>query len=258
MTAETLIVETRGRVGLIRLNRPQALNALSNKLIAELEEALDAFEADDSIGAIVLTGDERAFAAGADIKEMKDKTFMEAYLADFITKSWERTAQCRKPVIAAVAGFALGGGCELAMMCDFIIAAENAVFGQPEITIGIIPGAGGTQRLARLLGTARALDLILHATLLAPAEALALGVVHRVFPAERFREEARAFAQSLAERAPIALAAAKRAIRGGAELPLAEGLALEQEQFERTMRSQDAAGAMRAFLRGERFTWKGE
>ena len=161
MAYEMIIAETRGAVGVITLNRPKALNALCNQLVAELGQALDAFEADDAIGAIVITGSEKAFAAGADIKEMKDKSFMDCYLEDFITSAWERTAQCRKPVIAAVAGFALGGGCELAMMCDFIIAADTAVFGQPEITIGAIPGAGGTQRLTRAVGKAKAMDMCL-------------------------------------------------------------------------------------------------
>ena len=158
---ENILVSTKGRVGLITLNRPKALNALCDALVAELGQALDAFEADPQIGAVVITGSEKAFAAGADIKEMKDRSFIDVYTRDFITVGWERVAACRKPVIAAVAGFALGGGCEMAMMCDFIIAADTAKFGQPEITLGIIPGAGGTQRLARAVGKAKAMDLLL-------------------------------------------------------------------------------------------------
>jgi enoyl-CoA hydratase/carnithine racemase len=253
-----------GVVTLAHANPPrQTLTAAG---VAELHARLEALERDTSLRVLVLTGaGEGVFIAHYEVGEL-------AAAAEGSAKRPERAPDAAGPrrlclrlerlpavSVAALNGSAAGGGLELALACDFRLLADGPFrVGLPETSVGIIPGAGGTQRLARLLGTARALDLILHATLLAPAEALALGVVHRVFPAERFREEARAFAQSLAERAPIALAAAKRAIRGGAELPLAEGLALEQEQFERTMRSQDAAGAMRAFLRGERFTWKGE
>ena len=177
MNYENILLTRDGRVGIVTLNRPKALNALCDALIKELDHALDLLEDDSEIGAIILTGSEKAFAAGADIKEMKDRGFMDVYLSDFITKGWERVASCRKPVIAAVAGFALGGGCEVAMMCDIIIAAETAKFGQPEITLGIIPGAGGTQRLTRALGKAKAMDLVLTGRMMDAGEAERCGLV---------------------------------------------------------------------------------
>src|SRR5262249_18128030 len=185
MSFNTILLEKRDRVGLITLNRPKALNALCAELVAELEQALNELESDPGIGAIVVTGSEKAFAAGADIKEMKDRSFIDVFTSDFITKGWERLAQCRKPTIAAVAGYALGGGCEIAMMCDLIIAAENAKFGQPEITIGTIPGAGGTQRLTRALGKAKAMDLVLTGRMMDAAEAERSGLVARVGPADK-------------------------------------------------------------------------
>ena len=184
MTYSNILVETRGAVGLIALNRPKSMNALCDALVRELGEALNAFETDAAIGAIVLTGSDKAFAAGADIKEMQNRGFVDVYLADFVTKSWERVTTCRKPVIAAVAGFALGGGCELAMMCDTIIAADNAKFGQPEITLGVIPGAGGSQRLTRFVGKAKAMDMILTGRMMDAAEAERSGLVSRVVPAD--------------------------------------------------------------------------
>ena len=183
MAYENIEVESQGHVGIVRLNRPKALNALCDALIAELGRAFDDFEADDNIGAIVLTGSEKAFAAGPDIKEMAGKSYMDAYLEDFITDGWERVTVCRKPVIAAVAGYALGGGCELAMMCDFIIAADTAKFGQPEITIGTIPGAGGTQRLTRFVGKSKAMEMILTGRMMNAEEAERSGLVSRVVPA---------------------------------------------------------------------------
>jgi enoyl-CoA hydratase len=247
MTAETIIVETRGAVGLIRLNRPQALNALSAKLIEELAEALDRFERDEAIGVIVLTGSERAFAAGADIKEMKDKTFIDAYLDDFITKGWERAAQCRKPVIAAVAGFALGGGCELAMMCDFIIAAETAVFGQPEITIGTIPGAGGTQRLARFVGKSKAMEMVLTGRRMDAAEAERCGLVSRIVKAEELLEEALKTAEKIASFSRPAVMMAKEAVNRAFEMPLSEGIRFERRLFHATFASEDQKEGMLAF-----------
>jgi enoyl-CoA hydratase len=247
MTAETIIVETRGRVGLIRLNRPQALNALSTRLMEELEEALDAFEADDAIGAIVLTGNERAFAAGADIKEMKEKTFIDVYLGDFITRTWERTAQCRKPVIAAVAGFALGGGCELAMMCDFIIAAENAVFGQPEITIGIIPGAGGTQRLARFVGKSKAMEMTLTGRRMDAAEAERAGLVSRIVKVEELVEEAVKTAEKIASFSRPAVYMAKESVNRAFETSLSEGIRFERRVFHSGFATQDQKEGMAAF-----------
>jgi enoyl-CoA hydratase len=247
MNPETLLLETRGRVGLIRLNRPQALNALSTKLMEELEEALDAFEADDAIGAIVLTGNERAFAAGADIKEMKDKTFIEVYLGDFITRTWERTAQCRKPVIAAVAGFALGGGCELAMMCDFIIAAENAVFGQPEITIGIIPGAGGTQRLTRFVGKSKAMEMILTGRRMDAAEAERSGLVSRVVKLEELVEEAVKTAEKIASFSRPVVYMAKESVNRAFETTLSEGIRFERRVFHAGFGTEDQKEGMAAF-----------
>ena len=190
MAYENILVEKSDGVGLITLNRPAALNALCITLTEEMAVALDDMEADDSIGCILLTGSEKAFAAGADIKEMKDKTYMEAYGEDFITATWERITTCRKPVVAAVAGYALGGGCEMAMMCDFIIAAENAKFGQPEITLGVLPGAGGTQRLTRYVGKSKAMDLCLTGRMMDAAEAERAGLVSRVVPLESLQEEA--------------------------------------------------------------------
>ena len=247
MNAETLIIETRGRVGLIRLNRPQALNALSTKLMEELEQALDAFEADAAIGAIVITGNERAFAAGADIKEMKDKTFIEVYLGDFITKTWERTAQCRKPVIAAVAGFALGGGCELAMMCDFILAAENAVFGQPEITIGIIPGAGGTQRLTRYVGKSKAMEMMLTGRRMDAAEAERAGLVSRIVKLEELVEEAVKTAEKIASFSRPAVYMAKEAVNRAYETSLSEGIRFERRVFHSGFATADQKEGMAAF-----------
>jgi enoyl-CoA hydratase len=247
MTFETIVVERRGSVGLIRLNRPQALNALSTKLMKELASALDDLEADEAVGAIVLTGNERAFAAGADIKEMKSQTFIDAYLGDFITKDWERTAHCRKPVIAAVAGFALGGGCELAMMCDFIIAAETAVFGQPEITIGIIPGAGGTQRLARFVGKSKAMEMVLTGRRMDAAEAERAGLVSRVVKAEELVEEAVRTAEKIASFSrPIALMA-KEAVNRAFETTLSEGIRFERRVFHAAFATEDQKEGMSAF-----------
>jgi enoyl-CoA hydratase/carnithine racemase len=259
-----------GVVTLVHANPPR--HTLTAAGVRELHERLDALERDPALRVLVLTGGgEGVFIAHYEVGEL-------AAAAEGASRGAAPAAAPAPPrrlhpfhelclrlerlpaiTLAALNGNAAGGGLELALACDFRLLADGPFrIGLPETSVGIIPGAGGTQRLTRLLGTARALDLVLHATLLAPAEAAASGLVHRVFPAARFAAEVRAFAQDLADRAPIALAAAKRAIRAGAELPLAEGLALEQEQFERTLRSEDAAGAMRAFLRGERFTWKGE
>src|ERR1700724_166018 len=193
-----ILVERRGAVGIVTLNRPQALNALNAALIAELGMAFDDLEADPAIGAIVLTGSDKAFAAGADIKEMAEKTYIEAYTQDFITRGWERVAQCRKPVVAAVAGFALGGGCEIAMMCDIVIAADTARFGQPEINLGTMPGAGGTQRLPRFIGKAKAMDLCLTGRMMDVQEAERAGLVSRIVPADKLIEEALAIGERIA------------------------------------------------------------
>ncbi|TXH35971.1 MAG: enoyl-CoA hydratase [Rhodospirillaceae bacterium] len=247
MTYENILVARDGRVGIITLNRPKALNALCDALISDLGQALDAFEADAEIGAIILTGSEKAFAAGADIKEMKDRSFMDVYLSDFITKGWERVASCRKPVIAAVAGFALGGGCEVAMMCDIIIAAETAKFGQPEITLGIIPGAGGTQRLTRALGKAKAMDLVLTGRMMDAAEAERCGLVSRVVPSEKLMGEALAVANKIASMSlPITLFA-KESVNRAFETSLTEGLRFERRMFHAAFATEDQSEGMSAF-----------
>ena len=206
MAYEMIVVETQGRVGIIRLDRPKALNALCAQLIDELADAIDRYEADDNIGCIILTGSEKAFAAGADIKEMKDRDFIDVYTTDFITVGWERVSKARKPVVAAVAGYALGGGCEIAMMCDTIVAAENAKFDQPEINLGTIPGAGGTQRLPRFVGKAKAMDMCLTGRMMDADEAERSGLVTRVVPLDKLMEEAMATAESIAKKSlPITM-----------------------------------------------------
>jgi enoyl-CoA hydratase len=246
MTYANVIVETHGSVGLIRLNRPHALNALSAALMADLDAALEAFEADPAIGAIVLTGSEKAFAAGADIKEMQDKTFAEAFLDDFIAK-WERLTRVRKPVVAAVAGFALGGGCEIAMMCDFILAADTAKFGQPEIKLGVIPGAGGTQRLTRAVGKAKAMEMILTGRMMDAEEAERSGLVSRVVPAASLIEEAVKVAGSIAALSRPAVFAAKEAVNRAYETTLAEGVKFERRIFHSLFATEDQKEGMRAF-----------
>jgi enoyl-CoA hydratase len=243
-----ILVERRGAVGIVRLHRPQALNALNAALITELGAALDDFEADPAIAAIVLTGGDKAFAAGADIKEMADKTYLQAYTEDFITHGWERVAQCRKPVVAAVAGFALGGGCEIAMMCDIVIAADNARFGQPEINLGTMPGAGGTQRLPRFIGKAKAMDLCLTGRMMDAAEAERLGLVSRVVPADKLLEESIGVAQKIAELSmPIAMMV-KESVNRAFETTLAEGVRFERRLFHSTFATEDRKEGMAAFI----------
>jgi enoyl-CoA hydratase len=238
MAYETIIVEKHGKVGMIRLNRPRALNALNAQLIKELGEALSGFESDAAIGAIVLTGSERAFAAGADIKEMSGKTYTEAFLEDFIA-NWHVLAETRKPTIAAVAGFALGGGCELAMMCDFTIAAETAKFGQPEIKLGVIPGAGGTQRLARYVGKAKAMDLILTGRMMDAKEAERCGLVARVVPADKLVEEALKAAVTIAGYSLPSVMIAKESVNRAFEMTLAEGVRFERRVFHSLFAAED-------------------
>jgi enoyl-CoA hydratase len=245
---ENIIVERKGRVGIITLNRPKALNALCDALVAELGTALTRFEADPEIGAILLTGSEKAFAAGADIKEMKDRSFAEVLLSDFITVGWERLAQCRKPVVAAVAGFALGGGCEMAMMCDIIIAAETAKFGQPEITIGTLPGAGGTQRLTRAIGKAKAMDMILTGRMMDAAEAERAGLVARVVPPEKLMEEALAVATRIAGMSLPTVLMAKESVNRAFETGLAEGIKFERRMFHASFATEDQKEGMTAFV----------
>ena len=247
MTYENILVETHGKVGLIRLNRPQALNALSSPLIEDLNKALEAFEADPEIGAIVLTGSEKAFAAGADIKEMQDKTFAEVFLGDFISR-WENVAKSRKPVIAAVAGFALGGGCELAMMCDFILAADTAKFGQPEIKLGVIPGAGGTQRLTRFVGKSKAMEMCLTGRLMDAAEAERSGLVSRIVPAAALVEEALKTAAAIAAMSASAVYAAKESVNRAYETTLWEGVRFERRIFHSLFATEDQKEGMKAFV----------
>ncbi len=248
MAYENILVETRGAVGLITLNRPKALNALCDALVRELGAALDAFEADDTIGAVVITGSEKAFAAGADIKEMAGKSYMDVYLGDFITNGWERITTCRKPIVAAVAGFALGGGCEVAMMCDTVIAADTAKFGQPEIVLGVIPGAGGTQRLTRFVGKAKAMDMILTGRTMDAAEAERSGLVSRVVPAGKLIEEAIAVAQRIAEMSRPAVMIAKEAVNRAYETTLAEGVRFERRVFHSLFATEDQKEGMAAFI----------
>ena len=248
MAYENILVETRGKVGLITLNRPKALNALCAALIRELGEALDGFEKDAGIGCIVLTGSERAFAAGADVKEMAASTYMDVYMNDFITKGWEQVTTCRKPVIAAVAGFALGGGCELAMMCDFIIAADTAKFGQPEIKIGTIPGAGGSQRLTRFVGKSKAMEMCLTGRMMDAAEAERAGLVSRVVPAADLLAEALKTADAIAALSLPIVMMAKEAVNRAYETTLAEGIKFERRVFHATFATDDQKEGMAAFV----------
>jgi len=248
MAYENILVEVHGKVGVVQLNRPKALNALSKGLMRELAQALDAFEADAEIGAIVLTGSEKAFAAGADIKEMAAKSYMDVYMEDFITVDWERTAHCRKPVVAAVAGYALGGGCELAMMCDFILAGENAKFGQPEITIGTIPGAGGTQRLTRLVGKSKAMEMCLTGRMMDAQEAERSGLVSRIVPVDDLKDEAIKTAGKIADLSLPLTMMAKESVNRSYETVLSEGLRFERRVFHSTFATADQKEGMAAFV----------
>jgi enoyl-CoA hydratase len=247
MSYEHILVETRGRVGVIRLNRPHALNALNAKLKAELGAAIDACEADDKIGCMLITGSEKAFAAGADIKEMADKSFIDAFMGNF-AGSWDRAAHARKPIVAAVAGFALGGGCELAMQCDLIIAADNAKFGQPEIKLGVIPGIGGTQRLTRAVGKAKAMDLILTGRMMDAQEAERSGLVARVVPLASLMDEAMKVAETIASMSLPSVLAAKEAINRAFETSLAEGVRFERRVFHSLFATEDQKEGMAAFV----------
>ena len=248
MSYENILVETRGRVGLITLNRPKALNALNNALMDELGDALAKFDADEAIGCIVLTGSEKAFAAGADIGAMKDWTYMDVYKSEYITRNWERIRTVRKPVIAAVAGFALGGGCELSMMCDFTIAAETAKFGQPEIKLGIIPGAGGTQRLPRAVSKSKAMDMVLTARMMDAAEAERAGLVSRVVPADKLLDEALAAANQICEYSLPVVMAAKESVNRAYESTLNEGVLFERRMFHSLFATEDQKEGMAAFV----------
>jgi enoyl-CoA hydratase len=248
MTYQNILVRTEGPVGVITLNRPQALNALSSALMDELSDAVDSFEADGQIRCMIITGSEKAFAAGADITEMQGKGFVEAYSQDFITRNWERITRARKPVIAAVAGFALGGGCELAMMCDLIIAADNAKFGQPEINLGVGPGAGGTQRLTRAVGKAKAMDLCLTGRMMDAAEAERSGLVARVVPLAELMTEAMKCAQKIASASLAAAMMIKEGVNAAFETTLAQGIHLERRLFHAMFATEDQKEGMAAFV----------
>ena len=248
MSYENILLETRGRVGLITLNRPKALNALNDALMDELGDALAQFDADESIGCIVITGSDKAFAAGADIGAMKDWSYMDVYKSGYISRNWERIRSVRKPVIAAVAGYALGGGCELSMMCDFTIAAETAKFGQPEIKLGIIPGAGGTQRLPRAVGKAKAMDLVLTARMMDAAEAERAGLVSRVVAADKLLDEALAAANQICEYSLPIVMAAKESVNRAYESTLNEGILFERRMFHSLFATEDQKEGMAAFV----------
>jgi len=253
---ESILAENIGKVGLIRLNRPKQLNALNDRLMSELSEALDTFEADENIGCIVITGSEKAFAAGADIGAMASFSYMDAYRGDYITRNWERVKTCRKPVIAAVAGFALGGGCELAMMCDMIFAADTAQFGQPEIKLGVLPGAGGTQRLPRAIGKAKAMDMCLTARMMDAGEAEKSGLVARVIPAPDLLGETLAAAEKIASYSlPVAMMI-KECINRAYESGLNEGLLFERRVFHSAFALEDQKEGMRAFVEKRKPTFK--
>ena len=247
MAYENIINETRDAVGIITLNRPKALNALNSQLINELNSALSAFQEDSSIGCVVITGSEKAFAAGADIREMKDKTFTDVYLGEFLG-TWDRIVEFRKPMIAAVSGYCLGGGCELAMMCDFIIASDTAKFGQPEITLGVIPGAGGTQRLARFVGKAKAMDMVLTGRVMEAAEAESCGLVSRIVPAEKLLDEAVNAAAKIASFSQPVVMMAKEAVNRAFETSLAEGLRFERRLIHSMFALEDQKEGMSAFV----------
>ncbi len=247
MPYEFIVVEKREAVGLITLNRPEALNALCAGLIEELGRALDDMEADDAIGCIVVTGSEKAFAAGADIKEMQAKSYMDMYMSDFITKGWERVTDCRLPVIAAVAGYALGGGCEMAMMCDFILAADTARFGQPEITIGTIPGSGGTQRLTRFVGKSKAMEMCLTGRMMDAHEAERTGLVSRVVPTAELVDEAIKVADRIGDMSQPIVLMAKEAVNRAYETTMAEGILFERRVFHATFATEDQKEGMSAF-----------
>lgn len=256
MPYEMILVETRGRVGLVTLNRPQAMNALNNQLMNEVMDALEAFDTDDAVGAMVVTGSEKAFAAGADIKEMSGRSAREMQEADHVAV-FGRIRSVGKPVIAAVSGWALGGGCEIALSCDMIVASESAKFGQPEINIGVIPGAGGTQRLTHAVGKALAMEMVLNNRTLSAQEALHHGLVNRVVPVSDYLDEALKLANEIASRAPLAVRSAKKMINASYESSLADGLAAEKQAFYDLFNTEDQKEGMQAFVEKRKPEWKG-
>ncbi len=256
MAYECVLTETDDNVGIITLNRPDALNAFNSQLMSELTDALRAYESDDEIGCVVVTGSEKAFAAGADIKEMAEKSYMDVFKEDFITANWEEASRCRKPVIAAVAGYALGGGCEFAMMCDFILAADNAKFGQPEITIGAMPGAGGTQRMARFIGKSKAMEMCLTGRMMDAEEAERCGLVSRIVPAGELRDEAIKVAKQIASFSRPIVMLTKEAVDRAFETTLAEGVRFERRVFHSVFATEDQKEGMAAFIEKRKPTFK--
>lgn len=248
MSYETILLDKNDAIGVVTLNRPEALNAFNNQLMDEVTCALKNLEADDDINVIVITGSSKAFAAGADIKEIADKSYMDAYTEDLITANWEETTRCRKPVIAAVAGYALGGGCELAMMCDFIIAGENAKFGQPEVNIGTIPGAGGSQRLTRFIGKSKAMDMILTGRMMDAEEAERCGLVSRIFPTDDLMEEVMKIARTIARLSRPSIMVAKEAVNRAYETTMSEGILFERRVFHSLFSTEDQKEGMSAFI----------
>lgn len=257
MTYTTVLTEIRGRVGIAQLNRPQAMNAFNIAMLAELFDALEAFDKNEDIGALVVTGNEKAFAAGADIKEMAEASYVQM-VAEERVEIWDRIRGIKKPVIAAVSGWALGGGCEFALSCDMVIATESAKFGQPEITIGVIPGAGGTQRLARLVGKQLAMEMVINNRTLTANEALHFGLANRVVPVEGYLDAAVAFAEEIASRAPLAVRMAKDAVNAAFETTLTEGLKTEKRNFYPLFATEDQKEGMQAFIEKRTPNWKGK
>ncbi len=257
MAYEFILTRTEGRVGIVQFNRPKALNALNSQLMAELMDALEAFDQYDTIGCMIITGNERAFAAGADIKEMAEATPI-TMLSSSLIGYWDRLAQIGKPVVAAVSGYAFGGGCELAMACDMIVASESALFGQPEINIGVIPGAGGTQRITRAVGKALAMEICLNGRNLTAAEAQQHGLINRVFPVESYLEDAIKFASEIAERAPLALLIGKKAVNAAFNMDLQSGIAYERILFNTLFASADQKEGMDAFINKRKANWQGK
>ena len=257
MPYEMILTETRGRIGLITLNRPKAMNALKNQLLRELMDALDAFDKDDTVSVMVITGNEKAFAAGADIKEMVDKSVQEMQKEDNVS-TFDRIRSIEKPVIAAVSGWVLAGGCEIALSCDMIVASDSSKFGLPEVTIGVIPGAGGTQRLTRAVGKAIAMEMILNNRTLTAQEALGFGMVNRVVPVSDYLDEALKLADEIASRAPIAVRTAKKMINASQELSLTDGLAEERQTFYKLFDTEDQKEGMQAFVEKRKPNWTGK
>ena len=257
MTYTTILTETRGRVGIVQLNRPKQMNAFNLAMLSEVFDAMEVFDKDETIGAIIVTGNEKAFAAGADIKEMAEVTYAQMVVEERI-RVWDRIRGIRKPLIAAVSGWALGGGCEFVLACDMVVASESAKFGQPEITIGVIPGAGGTQRLARLVGKQLAMEMVINNRTLTAAEAQQFGLVNRVVAVEGYLDAAAAFAEEIASRAPMAVRMAKDAVNAAFETTLTEGLAVEKRDFYQLFATEDQKEGMQAFIEKRQPNWKGK